>query len=65
MEKDLYIDLKQERISNKLTQADVAAKLKCYPQYVCDVENGRKNPTIEQVNKHLRACGSGKRIRIR
>ena len=64
MGKQLYNDIKDERISNNLTQADVAAKLHCFPQYVCDVEKGRKNLTVKQVEKHLKACGSKKKIRI-
>jgi transcriptional regulator with XRE-family HTH domain len=50
--------LKRERLKRKLSQEEIADKLNTDKQYISNVENGRKNITIEQLELILLAIGA-------
>lgn len=57
MKKVLGQILKRERLKRKLSQEEIADKLNTDKQYISNVENGRKNITIEQLELILIAIG--------
>ncbi|MBI3501646.1 MAG: helix-turn-helix transcriptional regulator [Bacteroidetes bacterium] len=58
MKKTLGQILKRERKKRKLSQEEIADKLNTDKQYISNVENGRKNITIEQLELILLAIGA-------
>lgn len=48
---DLYKQIKRIRKSKKITQKDFAIKIGVTPIYYCAIENGRKKPTIELLER--------------
>ncbi len=58
MKKVLGEILKRERMKRKFSQEEIADKLNTDKQYISNVENGRKNITIEQLELILLAIGA-------
>lgn len=58
MKKILGQILKRERKKRKLSQEHIADKLNTDKQYISNIENGRKNITIEQLELILIAMGA-------
>ena len=58
MKKILGQILKRERKKRKLSQEEIADKLNTDKQYISNIENGRKNITIEQLELILVAMGA-------
>lgn len=47
----LGMRIKYLRTKNKLSQEDLALESNVNKNYICDIENGRRNPTIEVLDK--------------
>ncbi len=52
-------NLKKIRISNDMSQSDLAKKLGVDRAYISGVENGKRNPTIETLSKIANALEVG------
>ena len=57
MKKVIGLILKYHREKRNLSQEDIADKLNTDKQYISNIENGRKNITIEQLELVLTAIG--------
>jgi transcriptional regulator with XRE-family HTH domain len=53
----LSTKLKQLRTQKKLTQKELAQKVKCTPAYICQLENGKADPSISTLKKISTALG--------
>ena len=57
MKKTIGLILKHHREKHNLSQDQIADKLNTDKQYISNIENGRKNITIEQLELVLEAIG--------
>jgi transcriptional regulator with XRE-family HTH domain len=48
---DLAIKLRQLRLKRNLTQKKLAEMVKCTPAYICQLENGKADPSISTLKK--------------
>jgi transcriptional regulator with XRE-family HTH domain len=53
----LSTKLKQLRTQKKLTQKELAQKVKCTPAYICQLESGKADPSISTLKKISTALG--------
>ena len=47
--------LKQIRLFNRITQAELSAKIVVSRCYISEIENGKKTPSLEILNKYSEA----------
>ena len=50
-------NLKKIRLKKRMSQGDISRKLNMDRGYISSVENGRRNPTIETLEKFANALG--------
>jgi len=51
MKEKLQISLAAARVNAKLTQEDVAREMRISKQTICNWENGKSEPSLEQARK--------------
>lgn len=49
----------QLRFVMELTQADLAQALGCSPQFICDLEKGKRTPSVAFIENLCRWLGRG------
>jgi predicted transcriptional regulator len=52
------------RKSAKLTQKELAAKLNTGQSYIAEVENGKRNITLETLERYAAACGKHIELKV-
>jgi len=54
---NIKIILKALRKFNRMTQEELANKLQMSRAYLCEIENGKKKPTLELIYKYAKVFG--------
>lgn len=54
--KAVGVEMRNLRLSRKLSQAHVARRMGYSPPYVCDLEIGHRNWTEEKIEQYREAC---------